>query len=147
MSVVGITDRGPSLQYTFPIAGPPEASEFGIGVQMRGLPADGFFAFAVPGYDAASSVIFPPPPNTRSEIWAPNLSVLVTVGWRGGYASSMTLSYWQGPTVPPPGAAIVPIVGIPALTGVEVATFPSSSFDIPAHPERVRLTEVAALTF
>lgn len=132
---------------TIPVSGPTAASELGLGVQTHGMPTDGFFAFAVPGYDAESSVVFPAPPNDRSPIYKPDVAVLVMVSWRGGFETSMTIRWWQGATEPPPGASIVPVLAYPAPEGVLFDTFPNSTFDDPWQPRTMLPEPLATQTF
>ncbi|ADB50987.1 hypothetical protein [Conexibacter woesei] len=137
----------PNWEQTIPVAGPPDTLRFGIGVQMRNMPTDGWFAFNVPGYDAESTIIFPPPPNARSPVYRPDLAVLVMVTWRAGFVSSMTMRWWQGATAPPPDATITPVIAVPAADGVLFDTFPNSTFDEPWEAVRMRPDVLVTRTF
>lgn len=124
---------------TIPVVGPGEPARLGIGVRMREIPTDGSFAFAVPGYDAASTVIFPAEPVQRSPVYKPDLSVLVMVEWRGGFETSITIRWWQGATPPPAGASIAPLIAFPYEGGEQIMTFPNPTFDEPARPRPMRV--------
>lgn len=137
----------PTWRGTWPIEGPPQPAKLAIGVRMREMPTDGFFAFTVPGYDAASTIVFPAPPAGRSPIYKSDLSVLVTVDWRASFDTSITVSWWRGATDPPPGASITPIVAYAATDGESIETFPDSLLELPPRPEVVRVDELAVKVF
>lgn len=107
----------PTWQATVKVTGAPEGGRFAIGVVCRAMPTDGFFAFSVPGYDAASTAIYPSPPTVRAPIFDADLSVLVWLRWRAGFTSSITLSWWSGATPPPPGSSISPLIAMPGSSG------------------------------
>lgn len=140
-------DPAPTWRRTWPISGPAEPGRLSIGLRMHAMPTDGFFAFAVPGYDAASTIVFPAEPARRNPIYRSDLSVLVTVDWRGGFDTSITVSWWRGESEPPPGAAITPIVAVPAADGDRIETFPTSSLEQPPREEVVRAEAVAVQVF
>jgi hypothetical protein len=119
-NTIDVSGRGATWSETTAIAGAEEGGEFQAGLKFKDMPTDGYISFSVPGYDGESSVVFPDPPDQWFRIPKSNGSILVTLNWRAGFSSSITLRYWQGPTAPPKGANITPIIGVmsTALTGL-----------------------------
>lgn len=111
-NTVPVGGAGPTWTMTEPIEGAPDGGEFNVGLKFKDMPTDGWVSFNVPGYDAGSTIVMPDPPDQKVRIPRSGTSILLTLNWRRGYRSSISVSYWQGPTPPPKGANITPIVGV-----------------------------------
>jgi len=102
-------DDQPTWSDRIPITGPPEGGELYIGIQLHEMPTDGYIAFSAPGPDPQNSVDYP-----KSRIANPNGSIFQSVVWPPNFPSVLTIEWWQGATVPPPGSWIEPLVLYPA---------------------------------
>lgn len=119
-NTIDVSGAGPTWTQTAPLDGAEDGGEFQVGLKFKDMPTDGWIAFNVPGYDAGSSVVMPDPPDQKYRIPKSNGSILVSLDWRKGFRSSISVSYWQGATPPPQGANITPVVGVmaEALEGI-----------------------------
>lgn len=113
-NTITVAGLGATWTRTEPITGAEEGGEFQVGLKFKDMPTDGWVSFNVPGYDAGSSVVMPDPPEQKFRIPKSNGSMLVSIDWRKGYRSSITVNYWQGATVPPQGANITPVIAVMA---------------------------------
>lgn len=111
-NTIDVSSAGPTWTVTEPIEGARDGGEFNVGVKFKDMPTDGFFAFSVPGYDAGSTLVVPDPPDQKLRIPKSGTSIMLTLTWRRGFRSSISVSYWQGATRPPKGANIMPIIGV-----------------------------------
>jgi hypothetical protein len=106
--VVGaVKDAGATWQRSYPVEA-PSGGTFWAGYQCSNMPTDGRVALDIIGPDPAHSVVLPP-----MSITTPNQMTLVSLQWPPGFQGTMTISYWEGPTQPPPASRIEPIVEYP----------------------------------
>jgi hypothetical protein len=106
--VVGsVKDSGATWQQSYPVEA-PSSGAFWAGYQTFNMPTDGQIALDIIGPNAGDSVSLPPTPISE-----PNQLTLASLQWPPGFQGTMTISYWQGATPPPPGAKIEPVVEIP----------------------------------
>jgi hypothetical protein len=102
--VATATLGGPTWQQTFPVEGTNQETRIYVGVQCTDMPTDGFIAATLSHGD----VTIPKMPITQ-----PNLTVAQQFDMPANYKGTLTISYWQGATRPPMGAAIAPYLVIP----------------------------------
>lgn len=107
-NTIDVSVDNPTWQQIAPIAGAPAGGTFNIGIQCSNMPTDGYFAFDVPGPDAANSIHVPKTPITN-----PNTGLTIPVTWPPNFSSSISVSYWMGATKPPYGATLQPIIIVP----------------------------------
>jgi hypothetical protein len=108
-NTVDVSQAGPSWQQTVTVTGPTGGGQFKIGIACDNMPTDGYFAYSVPGSGGVPTVNFP-----KTLIWDPDAAPTTTVTWPAEFATSITISWWQGAIVPPKGAAISPVVILPS---------------------------------
>jgi hypothetical protein len=105
----------PTWQQTVPIAGPSEGGMAYVGLRCTDMPADGFVSFSLT-----------PPGNLgipQTRIATRNMSIMLPFQMPPYYKGAMTLTYWQGPTTPPPDAAITPVLTLEGSNMVQLARF------------------------
>jgi hypothetical protein len=105
----------PTWRQTIPLTGTAEGGMAFVGVRCTNMPTDGFvsFSLAPPG-----DLGIPKTPITRRD-----MTLLLSFHMPAHYQGEMTLTYWQGPTMPPPDAAIAPVAQLEASNMVQLARF------------------------
>jgi hypothetical protein len=96
---------GQTWQQTVPLTGPPQAGAAYVGVACNNMPTDGFFAYTVMGPTGVNAINVPKTPIT-----APNQHVTNPMVFPANFSTQVIITYWQGPTTPPAGASITPVL-------------------------------------
>lgn len=121
-----MTQASPSWSQTFPVVGPSTSEPFLIGITCSNMPTDGEVGFTV-----AQPAPMPPIDVPLQPIVNPNMTISVRTQWPPNGQGSITIDYLQGPTPPPPGASITPVVLVLASGAeFEPMAFESCSEDI-----------------
>lgn len=103
---------GPTWQSSYPVEGPPGGGPIYLGFQCTDMPTDSTVACTAPGPDPQNSVNIP-----RTPIMNPHMTYMVQVVWPPNFNSTITISWWEGRTPPPPGAGIQPVAAYPTEDG------------------------------
>ena len=99
-------DRPPTWQMSYPVALP--GGIVFVGFQCTNMPTDGLVAMEVTEPIPSNSFVLPPVP-----IMLPDARMSVVLFWPACPEGTNMLTYWQGATPPPAGAAILPTVAVP----------------------------------
>jgi hypothetical protein len=138
-NVVEISIRNPTWQQIIPITGPAQAGQLMVGLQFRNIPVGGRFSLNVPGPDKANTVIV-----TNQPVADSNEIFSVQVAWPANFSTTMTISYNQGPTPPPPGASISPFLAVPTSSLKSLSAHATARLNARVRP--VKTFSSAAMT-
>jgi hypothetical protein len=105
MSPTTAPDTKPTLEDNTRVAAFPTAVRLYVGVQCRDMRPDCWVALVVPGPDGTPLVNLP-----ATAVYHPHMAMGVEVDWPAGFATVMTLKYWQGPYPPPATASARPFL-------------------------------------
>lgn len=95
-------------QRTSSITGPPQGGTIQVGMACNNMPTDGQFSYTIPAAGGMPSHTFP-----TTTIWDPNATVITSINFPAAAATSLTITYQQGATTPPPGSSISAVVVLP----------------------------------
>lgn len=106
-NTIEVDGTQPTIENTCPIIGAQHSGKLNIGVQLDGLPDDGYIEFSVAGPDKENTIDF-----KKTNIGScGKLAITVQVTWPSNFNSSLIFKYWKGATTPPAGSNIIPIIG------------------------------------
>jgi len=96
-----MTPFGPTLTRTTKLQMGDSGGPVFVSVEFKDIPPDGTYSVSVPGPDPENTISVPQSPVPRG-------SALVSwkVNYPAQFQTSITVSYWQGPTPLQPGADI-----------------------------------------
>lgn len=105
-NTVEVDASQPTLQGVASVIGAPDGGQMIVGLQCVNIPTDGYIQFSVPGPDQDNTIYFP-----KTQVAKPNYGQTFLVNYPPGYETSLSWTYYKGPTEVPDGANIIPFVG------------------------------------